>query len=457
MKSTPMYPALVAQVGKSRSVSQAGGVLLTEVARATGLDQGLSQALAQWRSEWAIHDPGKIILDMALAVACGGEHLSDLSAIRCEPGVFGQVASDPVVSRLFSRLGQAPATVERLVGHVLAAARSQAWMLAGVDAPHQKASRAQPLVVDLDATLITAHSDKEHAKPTFKKTFGHHPLLAFADYGDGGTGEPLHMLLRPGNAGSNTAADHISVARTALSRLPIGPSKKILVRADGGGGTKDFIGWLTRRGVQYSLGYTLPDNTPEIYHQILDDCWTPALNDEGKPRDGADVAEITSLLDLSGWPTGMRVIIRRERPHPGAQLRFDDVDGYRITGFATNTKAGQHAALELRHRRRARCEDRIRVCKATGLHGLPLQGFGPNRIWLLVVQIASCLIAWSQILALAGSQAGLWEPKRLRLYLYSCPAEIIHSARRVIIRFNQAHPGAAILADAIPQLRCMRT
>ena len=457
MKSTPMYPSLTAQAGKSRCVSQAGGVLLTEVARATGLDQGLSQALAGWRSEWAIHDPGKIIMDMALAVACGGDHLSDLSAIRCAPGVYGQVASDPVVSRLFARLGHEPAKVEHLVGHAVAVARSQAWSLAGNQAPHVKASRADPLVVDLDATLISAHSDKEHAAATFKKTFGHHPLLAFADHGEGGTGEPLHLMLRPGNAGSNTAADHIAVARTALARLPLRPCKKILVRADGGGGTKDFIGWLTNRGVQYSIGYTLPDNTPEIYHKILDECWSPALDDEGEPRDGADVAEVTSLLDLAGWPKGMRVIIRRERPHPGAQLRFDDVDGYRITGFATNTKTGQHAALELRHRRRARCEDRIRVCKATGLQGLPLQGFGPNRIWLLVVQIANCLIAWSQILALTGTDASLWEPKRLRLYLYSCPAEIIHAARRVIIRFNQAHPGAAILAAAIPKMRCMRT
>ncbi len=114
----------------------------------------------------------------------------------------------------------------------------------------------------------------------------------------------------------------------------------------------------------------------------------PAYNADGQPRDGADVAEITDLLDLTAWPKGMRVIMRRERPHQGAQLRFEDVGGYRLTAFATSTRVGQLADLEVRHRLRARCEDRIRCAKDTGLDRFPLQGFDQNRIWCLIVALA---------------------------------------------------------------------
>jgi len=456
MKSTGWYPQLNPSTGKSRSVSQGGGVLLIETVRATGLDHGLREALAPWFKPGAKHDPGKIMLDLALAVALGGDCLADLGVLRGEPGVYGFVASDPVVSRLITRLGDVAAKAEKRIQAAISTARAQAWGLAGDQAPHAHASLRDPLVVDLDATLVTSHSGKEQAAPTFKKTFGHHPLAGFADHGPGGTGEPLHIMLRAGNAGSNTAADHILVARTALSRLPVKVSKKILVRADGGGATHDFTKWLTRR-VQYSIGFTLPDNTAELYHKIPEDCWTPALNADGTIHDHADVAEFTGLLELKEWPKGMRVIVRREHPHPGAQLRFDDVDGYRLTAFATNTRVGQHQQLELRHRRRARCEDRIRCAKDTGLENLPLQGFGQNRIWLLIVQLACCLIAWAQMLALADSPARVWEPKRLRLRLFSCPAETIRSARRRIIRYNQTHPWAHLLRDAIIRLHRLKT
>ncbi|PFG33793.1 DDE family transposase [Sanguibacter antarcticus] len=236
-----------------------------------------------------------------------------------------------------------------------------------------------PLVVDLDATLVTAHSEKESAAPTFKRGFGFHPLCSFLDHGGEGTGEPLAIGLRPGNAGSNTAADHIAEAQDALAQLP-GHSgrrrgtKKILVRTDGAGGTKALIEHLTAGRLAYSIGFTLPENTPDLLALIPPKVWAPALDAHDEIRDGAGVAELTALMDLTGWPKGMRVIVRKELPHPGAQLRFDDVDAMPITAFVTNTRTGQLPDLELRHRRRARCEDRIRIAKAPPRASLQARG-----------------------------------------------------------------------------------
>ena len=290
------------------------------------------------------------------------------------------------------------------------------------------------MIIDLDATLVTAHSDKEHAAPTFKKGYGFHPLCAFADHGSSGTGEPLVIMLRPGNAGSNTASDHQQVIAAALDQAGLGPrpGRKVLIRIDGAGATHQTVETLVRRRVSYSVGFTLPMDTASLYQLIPDHVWTPAYDSAGGIRAGADVAEFTGIMDLSGWPAGMRVIVRRERPHPGAQLRFDDVDGYRLTAFATNTSHGQLADLELRHRRRARCEDRIRNAKDTGLTNLPLHGFGQNRIWCQLVAIAAELLAWTGLLALPDHQARRWEPKRLRLRLFQTPAVLARHARHTV-------------------------
>src|SRR5450756_1091417 len=319
-------------------------------------------------------------------------------------------------------------------------ARHQAWRLAGEHAPDHGRDAKQPLVIDLDATLVTSHSEKEHAAPTFKRGFGFHPLTAFLDHGPDGTGEPLAILLRPGNAGSNTATDHIGVIRQALAQLPAHrpghrPGRKVLIRTDGAGGTKKLIEWLTGQRLSYSVGFTLPANTPDLLAKIPENGWTPAYDAHDQVRDGAWVAELTGLMDLEGWPAGMRVIVRKERPHPGAQLRFDDVDGMRITAFVTNTTRGQLPDLELRHRRRARCEDRIRLAKDTGLRNLPLHGFAANQIWCAIVTLASDLLAWMGMLALTGHDARRWEPKRLRHRLFSIPSD--------------RAPWAAVAVDAI--------
>jgi hypothetical protein len=399
VKSTGLYPRVRVDSAKVAAVGQAGGVLLTETIRAAGLDRGLSEALLRWRKPLAIHDPGKIVLDLALSLVLGGEALSDVDVLRAEPGVYGPVASDPTVSRLIALLAEDADTAIAAIAGARQRARATVWGFAGKHAPDHEASAKDPVVIDLDASLITAHSLAQLPDP-----------------------DP-----RPG--------------------------RRVLVRADGAGGTKDFTRWLTGRRVSYSVGFTLPMDTPVLYRLVPESVWEPALNSDGDAREGAGLAEFTGLLDLDGWPAGMRVIVRRERPHPGAQLRFDDVDGYRLTAFATNTTTSPLQQLELRHRRRARCEDRIRIAKDTGLANLPLHGFNQNRIWCQIVALASELQAWTGMLALAGHEARRWEPKRLRYRLYSIPATLARRARRFVLHLAKQSRWTDLILNGITRLQ----
>jgi hypothetical protein len=456
-KPTGLYPLLTVDTTAKRVVSQAGAVLLVATAGKVGLDRALSAALAPWRKRWAVLDPGKILLDLAVSVAIGGDCLADIALLRAEPAVFGRVASDPTVSRLVDALAATPGAALAAIDQARAVVRQRVWKLAGRDAPDFEVSKDRPLVIDLDATLITAHSDKELAAPTFKRGFGFHPLGSWVDHGPDGTGEPLSMMLRKGNAGSNTAADHIQVTKDALRQLPFHRrggrlGRKVLIRTDGGGGTHEFLRWLSSQGLSYSIGFGLSEDMAAKIASYPDAAWTPAYDADRKVRDGAWVAELTGMLDLRSWPAGMRVIVRAERPHPGAQLRFTDVDGNRLTAFVTNTSNGQLAELELRHRRRARCEDRIRGAKDTGLKNLPLKDFAQNRIWVAVVQLATELTAWMQMLALTGTDARRWEPKRLRLRLFSVAGTIARRSRRVWLHLSGHAPHRHLFTTGLARL-----
>ena len=310
--------------------------------------------------------------------------------------------------------------------------------------------------MDIDATIVIAHSEKEKAAPTWKKTFGFHPLATFADHGAAAGGEALDIMLRPGNAGSNTAAEHIEAARLAVAQLPRRLRRRVLIRTDSGGGTHEFLAWLASPGrrLHYSIGMTITEDMQHAISQLPDRIWEPAYDASGQVRPGAWVAELTGLLDLTGWPAGMRVIVRKERPHPGAQLRFTDLDGHRFTCFATDAKTGQLADLELRHRRRARCEDRIRNAKDTGLRNLPLHGFAQNQIWCELVAMASELTAWMQMLALDGP-ARAWEPKRLRLRLFFAAGRIVRGGRRLRLRLAVTWPWATQITTAISRLQAL--
>ena len=290
--ATGVYPRADLDTAGTQVVSHAGTVLLTETITKVGLDRALSTALSRWRPRLAVHDPAKVLLDLALCLAVGGDCLADVALLRSEPGVFGLVASDPTVSRTIDRLAQDATAALRAIDTARASARARAWELAGDHAPDYNTDAGRPLIIDVDATLVTAHSEKQGAAPTFKKGFGHHPLWAFLDHGPAGTGEPLAALLRPGNAGSNTAADHLTVIRAALRQLPSyraghRPGRKILVRVDGAGATHELLDWLHTQRLSYSVGFGLTQPLVDQLAALPAGDWQTAYNADGEPRPGA--------------------------------------------------------------------------------------------------------------------------------------------------------------------------
>jgi len=323
-------------------VSHAGAALLRELATETGLADAVTRALLDTYRGLPLHLQGQVFADLAVAIADGADAVTGIGVLRDREALFGPVASMPTAWRLLDRID------EPHLGRVRAAraaAREQAWLAGAAPDP------AGELRIDFDATISIAFSEKQNAAATWKKTFGFHPLLAFADRPEVAGGEALAGLLRPGNAGSNTAADHVTVLDMALAQLPEHArprpgdpgSPRVLARSDSAGATHAFAAACRTRGVEFSFGFPVDERVQALVDLIPDQCWHPAIEDDGELRDGAWVAEATGLLDLSEWPTGSRVILRKERPHPGAQLTFLDDDGHRDTGFITDTPAGGHS------------------------------------------------------------------------------------------------------------------
>ena len=447
-------PNLVLDPNRESLISSSGAVLLKEAARVAGLDRALWQALSPWRPARASHDPGKVLLDVATAVALGGDCLADVAAIRAQPEVFGPVASDPTVSRVFAALALDVDEAVAAIRTVRASARAAVWArrrpLAGTGG-HRSGGQ---VILDLDATLVTAHSDKEGAEPTYKRGYGFHPMCAFVDHGQHGTGESLAVDLRPGKASAWDSADHIATLDAALMQLPEDERGQVLVRADTGASSKAFLHHITDLGLEYSIGFRASDGVKVAIETIPDQAWRAAIDSDGEPRDGAQVAELTAWMPAAfratyrdpraTWPAGMRVIARRERPHPGAQLRLTDHNGWRITCFATNTPRSARwrlTDLEVRHRQRARCEDRIRGLKDTGLRNLPFHDYAKNRLWMEVVALAADLLAWTQTLAFDETEpARRWEPKRLRFRILAVAGRIIRTGRRRRLRLPRDWP-----------------
>lgn len=451
MKASRRVAPFMVDTKSESLVSSAGAALLLQTARVSGLGRALSHELGAWRAPRAMHDPGKVVLDLAVAIALGGDCLADLAVVRAQPDLFGAVASDPTVSRLVDALAADVEGSLAAIGSARAQARARVWSTS------RPTGDEGPVVIDVDATLVSAHSEKEGATPTFKRGFGFHPMFAFADHGPGGTGEPLAGLLRPGRATANDAADHITVLDAALTQLPEHERSGVLVRADTGAGSRTFLHHVTGLGLQYSVGFYAHQPIADALHALPRGSWRAAVDSDGEPRDGAQVAELTRWLPVTvrGWPDGMRIIARRERPHPGAQLRLTDHEGWRITVFATNTPGGRLADLELRHRGRARAEDRIRALKDSGLRNLPLHDFAQNMVWLELVQLAADLLAWTQHLALADTPARVWEPKRLRLRLLHVAARIVRTGRRHRLRLPRGWPWAALITHGHQRLHAL--
>jgi hypothetical protein len=422
-------------------VGHAGARLLSDLADELGLTAGLSAAMLPTKQRRRGHDRGQVLTDLAVMIADGGTAISDLAVLRDQPALFGEVASTPTAWRTLEAIDDA--TLAR-IANARSAARRRAW-----------ATGADPgfYVVDLDATLITSHSDKAGAEPTYKRGYGFHPLLAFLD----ATGEALAGVLRPGNAGSNTAADHVAVLEMALAQLPIDPLRvDVVARADSAGLTHGFIDACVNANVRFSVGHDLTEAVRTACLSIPARAWRPAITADGSDyRDGADIAEITDMVNLDLWPTGTRMIVRREIPHPGAQLTFTDIDGHRFQAFITNQTDRDIAYLEALQRGRGRAEKLICNLKDTGCTNLPSADFQINQAWLTTALIAHDLLVWCQQLCLDGELAKA-EPKRLRYTLLHTAGLIARTGRQSRLRIAAGWPWANQLVNAFDRCHQLR-
>jgi len=467
-------------------VSHAGLALLRKLTDRAGLTAGLSGALASPRL--LVHDRGRVLADLACAIADGAEVISDFRVMGDQKDLFGLVASVPTAWRTLNEIAAGGDKALGRVGGAVNAARRQAW--AGIAARHGKmpgvrmADRVLEKVtcIRLDATVTPAHSDKELAEPNFKG-FGHHPLLSYCD----NTGEPLAGMMRKGSAGSNTAADHIGIVDASIAALPPAFRRRLMVTCDGAGASHDLITRLdklaSRRGYQltYSVGWALGTREKAAITRVLEETWQICIDPRGEVRERradaacadrccghrecwveeAHVTELTALLrqgpdgdQLAAWPKTMRVFARRERPHPGAQLTlFEAEDGWRYTLWVTNLPAtlrgwrANPAYIDAAHRVHARVEDGIRTGKDTGIGHFPSHDFKINSAWLAASLIAATLLAWLRLLALDGDLARA-EPKTLRYKILHAAAKLTRGGRRRRLRIAANWPWADAIAAA---------
>jgi hypothetical protein len=496
MHTTGWSRGLEVSGGGQGVVSHAGLVLLRHLADKTGLTGGLSRALATPR--FLVHDRGRVLADLACAVADGARVISDFRVMRDQRELFGLVASVPTAWRTLKEIARGGARADRRITAAVNTARRHAW--AQVAARHgalpgvRMADRtlAGVTCIRLDATVTFAHSDKELAEANFKG-YGHHPLLAVCDNTGG---EPLAWELRRGSAGSNTAADHIALTDAAIAALPPGFRRRLMITVDGAGASHDLIAHLdklaARPGHQlvYSAGWALGEREKTALRLVPGEAWQIAIDARGEVRERraddacpddtcahracwieeAHVTELTGLLRegpggdrLHAWPASMRVFARRERPHPGAQLTlFEAEDGWRYSLWVTNRPAatrgwlGQNAYIDAAHRVQARVEDAIRTGKDTGLGHFPSYDFQVNAAWLTASMIACTLLAWLKLLALDGDLARA-EPKTLRYRVLHAAGRLVRGGRQRQLKIQATWPWAdAITAawhriDALPQ------
>jgi Transposase DDE domain group 1 len=392
-------------------VSHAGLVLLRHLADKTGLTGGLSAALATPRI--VVHDRGRVVADLACAIADGARVISDFRVMSDQSELFGLVASVPTAWWTLAEIARAGPRADRRITAAVNAARRHARAQIAARHGALPGIRLADKTLDgvtcirLDATVTLAHSGKELAEANFKG-FGHHPLLAACDNTGG---EPLAWMLRRGSAGSNTAADHLALLDAAIAALPPGFRRRLMVTADGAGASHGLIARLdelaARRGFEltYSVGWVLGERERAALRLVPEPAWQIAIDSRGEVRERraddacaksscahrgcwieeAHITELTGLLrdgphgdQLAGWPAAMRVFARRERPHPGAQLTlFEAGDGWRYSLWVTNRPAdtrgwlGQNAYIDAAHRVHARVEDAIRTGKDAGLGHFP--------------------------------------------------------------------------------------
>ena len=417
--------------------SRAGTALLALTAQRLGLSDGLSAALSGTRERRSAHDPGQVLCDLAVMAADGGRCVSDLAALAGQPALFGNIASVATARRVLLSIGQAE--LDR-VRQARALARERAW----------KAGAApERVILDFDATPISIHSEKEHAAGHYKGGFGFNPLLASCGR------EVLAGVLRPGSAGANNADDHLDVLELALEQLPESALEKaMLARSDSAGASHDFASGCRECDIRFSLEYPINATVREQILALAERAWRPALNQDGQPREGAWVTELTGQVKLDCWPAGTRLICRRERPHPGAQLSFTDAGGHRFQCLITDQDDHDIAALESLHRQHAEIEDRVKTLKASGAGQLPFHSFAANAAWFELALTAHDIMVWTQLLLLDGEHQ-ISEPKRLRYRILHVAGQIARHARRTTLHLPADWPWAGAILRAFKRLQAL--
>jgi Transposase DDE domain group 1 len=437
------------EAGGDGVVAHVGLHALGAFADRLGLSDALSARIPLTGERLPLHDRGKVLTQAMLMVAGGGEACTDIEALRAQGRLFGAVPSDSTVYRTFRQI--TPGVLDGL-WEAMAGVRGQVWRRSSVT------NNKGPVVLDIDATLVEIHSEnKAGTAPTYKGGFGFHPLLCFAD----ATGEALAGLLRPGNAGANTVADHLVVLDAAVAQLPAevaaghGPgdapelvARPLLVRTDSAGCTHGFVAGCRARNIGFAV---VARSNAQVHAAISkvhadDGRWAPALRPDGEPREGAQVAELTDLVDLADWPAGTRLIVRREPLHPGAQQTLFASCMYRYWGHYTD-QAGDPVVLDVTMRAHAHVEDHIARLKDSGLCRFPFSDLDANRAWLATVCHAADLVRWFQLLCLAGHLARA-EPKALRWRLWHTPARLVRHARQDIVRILDGWPDASAITAA---------
>lgn len=436
----------LAVTGDGKDVtSQAGTHLLGRIAQQLGVADGASVVMADTVTRSSAHDRGRLLTQVAMMIAAGGRCLSDLKTLRDQPVLFGQVASDATVWRAMHQVDG-----DHL--QALAGVRQRACrrLLAQVD---------EPLVLDIDASLIaSASDDKEGAAANFKGGWGFHPMLCFI--------EPLGLaagMLRPGNANANTIADQLAVLDEAIGSLPevwqhghrpgddpATVQRVLRVRADTAAGGITMLHRLADRNVVFSVGMRVSEVACAAIRDIDEGTWQPARNADGKIRDGAEVCEAPALVPANA-PAGTRAIVRRERPHPGASLRLWDYNGLRHQVTLTNDDDPDIVALERFHRAHAQVENRIKQLKDCGLTRLPLSDWTANRVWFEQLLVASLLLAGLRVL-IDDPELSVAEPRRLRYTLLHVAARIVRHARRIELRLDRTWPWTRLLVAAHDRL-----
>ncbi len=396
-----------------------------------------------------LHDRGKVLVQAMLMLAGGGEACSDIEHLRAQERLFGSVPSD---STLYRTLRAVDAETLAGLWEAVAEVRAEVWRRSSAT------MGTGPVVVDLDSSLVEIHSEnKEGTGPTYKGGFGFNPMLATAD----ATGEVLAALLRPGNAGTTTVADHLAVLDAAVGQLPAEVAaghhpgddaclvrRELRVRTDSAGCSSGFVWGCRARNIGFAVVARSNDQLHAAISRVLADegPWSPALHQDGQEREGAAVAELTEFVDLSSWPEGTRLIVRREPLHPGAQQSLFPSLAYRYWGHYTDAP-GDPVSLDVAMRAHAHVEDNLRRLRDSGFERFPFVDLDANRAWLALVCFADALVRWFQLLCCAG-RLSIAEPKTLRWSLWHSPGRLVRTAGRSVVRILGGWPTAEELLAA---------